>query len=74
MLSNFSISRLIYILNSLSLKDLEYVYLSAGVNYDEVTEKLDELQEKILSLGEMKYSKYNCKTYISTTFSSKTII
>jgi hypothetical protein len=57
-LSNLSIHQLWHIFNTLSLQELEYVYLGALVNYNELEEaKLGEIQQKILALGEWKLKK-----------------
>jgi hypothetical protein len=42
------------LINTVPLNELEYVYLGACPNYNESEEQLKEIQQKILSLGEMK--------------------
>jgi hypothetical protein len=57
-LSNLSTSHLLHICNTVSLKELEYVYLSSGDDYHGFDEQqLAEIQEKILLLGELKLTK-----------------
>jgi hypothetical protein len=60
MLSNLPVSYLLDIFNSLSLKELEYIYLGAYFSrygYGSEQEKIEEVQEKVLSLGESKLKK-----------------
>ncbi|CAF0880615.1 unnamed protein product [Rotaria sordida] len=57
-LSNVSIFDLFHIFNTLSLKNLEYIYLGACPDYHRYQhEKLAEIQQKILLLGELKLKK-----------------
>jgi len=58
MLSNLPVSYLLDIFNSLSLKELEYIYLGVYFSlYGPEQEKIGEVQEKVLSLGESKLKK-----------------
>jgi hypothetical protein len=57
-ISNLSTSYLLHIFNTLSLKELEYIYLGAYADYyGREEEQLREIQQKILVLGELKLKK-----------------
>ena len=57
-LSNLRIMHLLHIINTLSLKELEYVYLGAcPVDNGMEEQQLAEIQERILSLGQAKLQK-----------------
>jgi hypothetical protein len=57
-LSNLSTFDLLHIFNTLSLKELEYVYLGVCADYCGWEEwQIGEIQQKVLSLGELKLKK-----------------
>ncbi|CAF1319627.1 unnamed protein product [Adineta steineri] len=56
-LSNLSVTSLLYIFNTLSLKNLEYIYVSSCPLHNFNKAQLGEVQTKILSLGEFKLKK-----------------
>lgn len=64
--SNIAVNELYDLLNILSLKELEYVYIGPyATYYGSGTEKLPQVQEKILSLGALRLNKCVFRTNLS---------